>query len=179
MGKQTNYWLSYQHFLKIAQVALDCNCVIIKSVRGKTELGNNIEIVSENTNLYYFLPFETYTSEQENLDLQKLCLQCQIIEAGFSTIYEPTKEILRSRIYVGTGYYNELGQYISRSDVLTLIYNKLVRTAKKLAPLVELVDMLISTRDTTYLQEIEYRHKEYVSPEFLSLREFQCYKLKA
>jgi len=179
VGKQTNYWLSYQHFLKIAQVTLDCDCVIIKSVQGKIELGNNIEIVSKSTNLYYFLPFETYENEQENLDLRKLCLQCQVIEAGFSTIHEPTKEILRSRIYVGTGYYNEPGQYISRNDSLTLIYNKLVRTAKKLAPFVELVDVMISTRDATYLQEIEYRHKEYVSPEFLNLREFQGYKLKA
>lgn len=34
MGKQINYWLGYEDFVKIAQVALDCGCIIIKKFRG-------------------------------------------------------------------------------------------------------------------------------------------------
>ena len=38
MGKQISYWLGYEDFLKIAQAALECGCIIIKKVSGKLEI---------------------------------------------------------------------------------------------------------------------------------------------
>lgn len=177
MGKQINYWIGYSDFLKLAQVALDCNCIIIKKQGDKITFGDNLDIVTETAYNYYFLPLEMNIEVSDYLKIDRLCFQGQVLEAGFSYINHDKKEITRSRVYVGTGYYNEFGQYVSRNEVLTFIYNKLVRTVKKIAPYTELVDMVISLRDETYLQEMEYRHKEYISPEFLKLREIQNYKL--
>ena len=46
MGKQINYWLGYEDFLKIAQVALDCGCIIIKKVSGKLIYKRTLDTVS-------------------------------------------------------------------------------------------------------------------------------------
>lgn len=176
MGKQVNYWMGYGDFLRVAQTALDCNCVIIKEQGKKVDFGNSLDIVTETTHRYYFLPLEMNVEEKDYLHLDALRSNCQVIEAGFSYILHDKKEIMRSRIYVDTGYYNEQGQYMPRSEVLTSVYNKLVRTVKKLAPYTELVDTQTGWRD---LKKTEYRHKEYVTPECLDLREMQNYKLRA
>ena len=76
-----------------------------------------------------------------------------------------------------SGYYDEQGEYISRPESVTKIYNKLARIVKKVAPLTELTDTYISTKDATYLQEYEWKHKEYITPEYLHLKESGNYKL--
>lgn len=42
MGKQINYWAGYDDFLKIAQAALDCGCIIIKKSKGGTAIWANL-----------------------------------------------------------------------------------------------------------------------------------------
>ena len=76
-----------------------------------------------------------------------------------------------------SGYYDEQGEYIPRPECVTKIYNKLVRTVKKVAPLTELTDKYISAKGDTYLQELEWKHKEYITPEYLNLKESDNYKL--
>lgn len=59
------------------------------------------------------------------------------------------------------------------------IYNKLVRTVKKIAPYTVLIDKYISTKDDTYLQEVEWKNKEYISPQYLNLKECKNYHLES
>ncbi len=92
-------------------------------------------------------------------------------------VYEEMKKITRSRLFAISGYYDESGEYIPRPECLTKVYNRLARTVKKVAPYTELTDYIISTRDSSYLQEKEWRHKEYVSPAYLALRTSLKYEL--
>lgn len=48
---------------------------------------------------------------------------------------------------------------------------------KKIAPLTEMSDMYISTKGDTYLQEVSWKHKEYITSEYLNLKECSNYKL--
>lgn len=176
MGKQIYYWIGYEDFLKIAQVVLDNNCVILKMENGKLEIGNSLDFITKSINRYYFLPLDLNIDLNNGLDLFKLRQQCKVIEAGYSAILHEKKEIIRNRIYVGTGYYDK-GEYIYRDDSLTRNYNKLVRIVKKIAPFTELTDKIMSLKKDDYLQTVEYKHKEYVSNECLKLRELDNYKL--
>ena len=54
---------------------------------------------------------------------------------------------------------------------------QLVRIVKKVAPLTELTDKYVSANDSAYLQEVEWKHKEYITPEYLHLKESNNYKL--
>ena len=90
---------------------------------------------------------------------------------------EKQKKITRSRLFAISGYYDGNGEYVPRPDCLTKTYNRLVRIAKKVAPYTELTDYIISTRNSSYLQEKEWKHKEYVSPAYLALRTSQKYEL--
>lgn len=183
MGKQINYWLGYEDFLKIAQAALECGCIIIKKVSGKLVYGQTLDIVTENEHYYWFYVPEAGGLSGEMLPFNNNDIQSYsptgntVIEAGFSFRNDKSKTITRSRLFVISGYYDEQGEYVSRPECVTKIYNKLVRIAKKVAPLTELTDKYISTKDDTYLQELERKHKEYITPEYLNLRESNSYKL--
>lgn len=180
MGKQINYWLGYKDFLKVAQVALDSNCVILKYENDVIKFGNTLDIIIENSHdRYYFLPLDLNIEPNEKLNLMELRSNCQVIEAGYSYMNHDKKIIVRNRLYIGTGFYDEAGVYIYRSEIITKIYNKLMRTVKKVAPYTELTDTYICSNDVDYLQEKVYTHKEYVTSECLELREMQGYKLKA
>lgn len=178
MGKQINYWMGYQDFVKVAQVALDYDCMILKYVDGRIEYGNQINLVSENVHSYYFGCFNMNMELNSSVDLSRLRFQSQVIEAGFSCINHEKREIYRSRLYVGTGYFDENGYFIPRNDALTKMYNRLVREVKKIAPYTELTDRYISSRDVDYLQEKVWTHKEYITPEYLKLKQTESYKLK-
>ena len=169
MGKQINYWLGYEDFLKIAQAALDCGCIIIKKVSGKLVYGQTLDIVTEHEHYYWFYVPEAVQSY--------LPAGNTVIEASFSFRNDKSKTITRSRIFVISGYYDEQGEYVSRPECVTKVYTKLVRVVKRVAPLTELTDKYISTKDDTYLQELEWRHKEYITPEYLNLKESNNYKL--
>ncbi len=155
MGKQINYWLGYEDFLQIGQAALDCGCVIIKSVSGKLIPFEN----SQRTGNY---------SEEGNT----------VISAGFSSRHDDTKELVRSRLFTISGYYDSNGEYIPRPECITKVYNKLVYTVKKVAPYTELADTYISMKNEDYLQEKEWKHKEYIAPDLLHLKLFHNYKLR-
>lgn len=183
MGKQINYWLGYEEFLKIAQVALDCGCIIIKKVSGKLIYGQTLDIVTEHEHNYWFYVPKGEALSGETLlfngnDIQGYSpARNTLIEAGFSFRNDKNKTITRSRLFAISGYYDEQGEYISRPEYVTKVYNKLVRIAKKVAPLTELTDKYVSTSDNTYLQEVEWKHKEYITLKYLHLKEFNNYKL--
>ncbi|MCM1235066.1 MAG: hypothetical protein NC489_33625 [Ruminococcus flavefaciens] len=140
MGKQINYWLGYEDFLKIAKAALECGCIIIKNVSGKLVHGQSLDIVTENEHRYWFYVPEAGGLSGKTLpfndnDIQGYSLTGNtIIEAGFSFRNDKSKTLTRSRLFVISGYYNEQGEYISRPECVTKIYNKLVRIAKKSCP---------------------------------------------
>lgn len=184
MGKQITYCLGYEDFLQIAQAALDDGCVIIKSVSGKLVYGQNLDIITESEHYYYFyipkagellgqpIPFKdgtirSYTAAGNS-----------VIEAGFSFKNDETKEIVRSRLFVSSGYYDSNAEYIPRLECVTKIYNKLVRIVKRIAPYTELVDTYTDTKDDGYLQEKKWKHKEYISPQFLQLKLLHNYKVR-
>lgn len=183
MGKQINYWLGYEDFLKIAQVALDCGCIIIKKVSEKLIYGQGLDIVTEHEHYYWFYVSEAGALSGKTLPFNDNDIQGYspvgntVIEAGFSFKNDKSKTITRSRLFVISGYYDEQGEYISRPECVTKIYNKLVRITKKVAPLTELIDKYTSIKDDTYLHEVEWKHKEYITPEYLNLKESNNYKL--
>lgn len=182
LGKQINYWMGYKDFLQIAQTALNCGCVIVKTVNKKLVYGKSLDMVTKQESFYYF-----YVPEAGELTVRSIYGRETIggynssgnvvIEAGFSVQKDDQKLITRSRLYVSTGYYDEHENFIARPDCVTKIYNKLVRMVKKLAPYTELTDTYISTDDSDYLQEKEWKHKEYISPHFLELKLTQNYRL--
>ena len=183
MGKQINYWLGYTDFLQIAQAALDCGCVIIKPVSEKLIYGQTLDIVTENQHRYYFYLPEAGALMEQQIPFQDGNLVGYsaagntVIEAGFAVVYDEAKKITRSRLFAISGYYDESREYIPRPECLTKTYNRLARTVKKVAPYTELTDYIISTHDSSYRQEKEWRHKEYVSPAYLALRASQKYEL--
>ena len=183
MGKQINYWLKYEEFLQIAQVALDCGCIIIKPDSEKIKYGRSLDIITEDKCRYYF-----YLPEAGSLMVQEIPFQGgqmtgynaagnTVIEAGFSFIHNNEKEITRSRLFAISGYYDETGEYIARPECLTRIYHKLVRIVKKTAPYTEITDHIISMHDNDYLQEREWKHKEYISASCLELKVSKNYRL--
>ena len=183
MGKQINYWLGYEDFLKIAQVALDCGCIIIKKISGKLIYKRTLDIVTEHEHNYWFYvpevgaPLEKILPFNDNNIQGYSPIGNTVIEAGFSFRDDKSRTITRSRLFVISGYYDEQGEYIPRPECVTKIYNKLVSTVKKVAPLTELTDKYISAKGDTYLQELEWKHKEYITPEYLNLKESDNYKL--
>ena len=183
MGKQINYWITYKDFLQVAKIALDCGCTIIKPSFEKIMYGQTLDMITENIYRYYF-----YLPEAGEIMGQQIPFQCEqkigynaagntVIEAGFSLIRDSEKEIIKSRLFAISGYYDENGEYITRPECLTRIYQKLVRTVKKIAPYTEIVDYITSIHSDNYLQKKEWKHKEYVSPSCLALKISQDYKL--
>lgn len=194
MGKQINYWMDYDNFLLVAQKALDLGCTIVKKDLdfGKIIESKDISIVTQDENRYYFhlldagdIKIHTVNGE-ERLDRGYSASGNAIIEAGYSFIVnEPTgpcgrrrkKEIRKARIYCITGYYDEDGEYISRPECLTKVYNSLARYVKKIAPYTEITNVRVSMRDEDYGKEYEYRHKEYITKTCLDMMNNEGYKL--
>ena len=183
MGKQINYYMGYEDFLLVAQEAINCGCTILKKENGKMVGSNSIDAVTRNCRQYYF-----YWPDGEKQDGKAGCISEMAggyneagnvtIEAGFSRRDDAKKEISKGRLFVISGYYDAQGSWIPRPDYVTKVYNKLVRAVKKIAPYTELTDILISTRDEDYLQEYEWKRKEYITQEYLRLREIFGYRLK-
>lgn len=180
MGKQINYYMGRQDFLTVAQTALDYGCTILRREKreGKLalEVGHDLSVVTEHSPFYFFLPPGTATPSNW-MELMHFCDQGKLVEAGYSHIDRQKKKIVSARLYVITGYYDRQGAFVPRNEAITELYKKLVRIAKKVAPYTELTDRYISTREETYLQEIEYKHKEYITAECLALRNNEGYVL--
>jgi len=187
MGKQINYWMDYDSFVLLAQKALDLGCVIVKEdfSTGTIQKSTDTSVITQDSINYYFHLPEAGILETEMINGKEKLKRAYcasgntIIEAGYSHIWtdRKPKRISRARLFCISGYYAEDGEYIPRPDCLTKVYNNLARYVKKLAPYTELMDTIFSTKDETYGQEIEYKHKEYITDKCLNLRNNEGYKL--
>lgn len=186
MGKQINYWPGYEDFLQIAETALDCSCVIIRYAAGRELVyGRTSDIVTADWYRYFFYVPEAgaLMGQQIPFESRRAVIGCTVagntlIEAGFSHKNDEKKEIIRSRLYVQSGFYDDKGEYVPRPVCVTKMYNRLVRMVKRLAPYTELTDTYVSMNDEDYLQEKEWKHKEYISPQFLRLKLMENYRLR-
>ena len=178
MGKQINYYMEYESFLRLAEKALSLGCEIIRDAHADSIVrGCSLDVVTPDVIRYYFRVPEAgdittgtdlYGKLYVNTTLESgSCL----IEAGFSMIWHEEQRIGRNRLYSSTGYYAEDGTFIYRPECVTKIYNALARYAKKLAPPTETVEMRGSIADETYLQEIEHRSKQYITAYCLQLQQ--------
>lgn len=184
MGKQINYYMEYASFVQLAEKALALGCEIIREEKDRSVTrGFSASLITEEQKQYYFhVPEAGEIAFREHrgvrfLDTGYSAGGASLIEAGYSYIVPEEQRISRARLYCISGYYDENGAYIARPDCVTKVYQALARFAKKLAPYTELTDIVISTQDETYLQEIERRHKEYITGYCRNLRE-SGYQLK-
>lgn len=188
MGKQINYWMEYEPFLLVAKKAIDLGCTIIKEDRatGKVMESSDISIITPDENRYYFhLPeagkiiIKKRENDSEYIDDGYTSSGNTLIQAGYSYIINETKRkcITRARLFCISGYYNSDGEYISRPDCLTKVYNSLARFVKKVAPYTELTDIALSICDEDYGKKYEFTHKEYITQACLELKVNEGYKL--
>ena len=141
MGKQINYWLEYEGFLKIAKAALQKGCEILKKENGKIIRGNDISIITPKCFDYYFhyppageVNIGIFEDGREFVDSGYTPSGNTLIEAGFSRISDVKKTISRARLFVISGYYDEKDEWIPRPDNMTKLFSSLERVAKKVAP---------------------------------------------
>lgn len=158
MGKQINYWMDYDSFLLVAKKAVDLGCTIVKEDRdlGRVTESKEIGVITPYKNrcragYYFHLPEAGELEIQTANGTEFLCHGFTasgntVIEAGFSLIKDERagvcgtkrkREIYSARLYCITGYYDENGDYISRSECLTKVFDSLVRYVKKIAPYTE------------------------------------------
>ncbi|MDE7399728.1 MAG: hypothetical protein K2N06_09400 [Oscillospiraceae bacterium] len=185
-SKQINYWLEFDGFLQVAQKALELGCTIIQEDMnaGTVTEGGELALITDEMRVsYYFhLPGAgniAVKSINSGERLDRFANECgnSIIEAGYSRIIEQDKKISRNRLFLSTGYYDDDGNYIYTPDCIVKVYNSLARLVKKLAPYTELTDSYTSIKDDNYGQTVEFKHKEYVSPLCLNLRNNEGYSL--
>lgn len=182
MGKQINYYIGYKEFLKIAECAVKNGCIILKKEYGKYVRDNSVGIITQDCNRYYFYLPEAGDLEPQMHDDNEFVGGYNssgnvVIEASYSIVKHEQKTISRGRLFSVTGYYDKNKNWIDRPECMKKLYDKLVRTVKKLAPHTEIVDEIISTSSEDYLKPKEWKHKEYITEELLSLKENDDYKL--
>lgn len=178
MGKQINYYMEYESFLRLAEKALELGCEIIRREHAdEIRRGFSPDLITPDLIFYYFrvpeagdIAIGTDMNGKQYASSSSASGNC-LIEAGFSSILHNEKRINSSRIYSSTGYYAEdQTTFIGRPDCVTKVYNALARYAKKLAPQTEITVKQISTQDETYLQEVECRYKKYITKYCLELQ---------
>ena len=180
MGKQINYYMCYKDFLSVAQAALNCGCIIYRHSfeNGKWKLigGTTLDTVKENCWRYYFhnpaigdfdielISDNQYVSNDSLLN---------VIEAGFSFPNKEKHLISSNRIYVISGRYADDGNWVSQFDLLTEIYNKLVRVVKKTAPYTEIEHFVVNPM----YEGKKFKSKKYISSEYYDLVQNKDYIL--
>lgn len=182
MGKQINYYIGYEDFKKLAEEAVKNGCIILKKEYGKYVRSSSVEIITQDCNQYYFYLPEAGDLELKMFDDNEFIGGYNssgnvVIEASYSIVKHEQKTISRGRLFSVTGYYDENKNWIDRPECMKKLYDKLVRTVKKLAPYTEIVDEIISTSSEDYLKPKEWKHKEYITEKLLSLKENEDYKL--
>ena len=167
MGKQINYYMEYESFLKVAQKALDLGAIVLKRTSdGKILQASDLSLITPDYGRYVFffpqfgpLVIRDLENGQQKLDGFATASGNAMIEAGFSRC--EGRNINGARLYIQSGYYSNQ-VLISRSAEMTSVYEKLVRVVKKL----------------TNYQEIPGKpYKEYVSPYYLDLIENKSYQI--
>jgi len=177
MGKQINYYMEYERFLRLAEKALELGCEIIRDEHASGIIrGFTLDVIAPDCIFYFFRVPEagdiatgTDMHGKQYVNNSAASGNC-LIEAGFSAIRQDEKRISRARLYSSTGYYDAERNFIGRPDCVTKICNALARYAKKLAPQTEITVKQISTQDETYLQEIERKYKYYITEHCLQLQ---------
>ena len=179
MGKQINYYMEYESFLQVAQKALDLGFEILRKDKksGNYFISRDLSIVDKKHRNYFFhLPEEGEISFKDNngesyLDHYYNACGNSVIEAGYSYITDNEKEksISRARLFCITGYYDESGEFVPRSDNMTKSYNSLVRAVKKISPYTEITDKRVSRDENE--DPVEYKYKIYITKHCLYLKE--------
>lgn len=182
MGKQINYYIGYEDFIKLAEQAVKNGCIILKKEHGKYVRDNSVRIITQDCNRYYFYIPEAGVLELQMHDDNEFIGGYNssgnvVIEASYSIVKPEQKTISRGRLFSITGYYDKDKNWINRPECVEKLYNKLVRVVKKIAPYTEIVDEIISTSSEDYLKTKEWKHKEYITKELLCLKENDDYKL--
>ena len=180
MGKQINYYMGYKDFLSVAQTALNYGCIIYRHSfeNGKWKLigGTTLDIIKENCCRYYFhIPAIGNIHIDLKSDNQYVSNDSlfAIIEAGFSMPNEEEHLIVSNRLYIITGRYADDGNWVSRSDMLTQIYNKLARVVKKTAPYTEVEHFVVNPM----YEGKKFKSKKYISPDYYDLAQNKGYIL--
>ena len=177
MGKQINYYMDYDSFLLLAGKAIELGCEILKDNKNGIARGTSTDIITKDCIFYYFhVPEagEFRTKDvfgRDRIQHGSNAGGNTLIEAGYSFISHDKRTISRNRLYCITGYYDTDGSFVARPDCVTKIYEALTREVKKLAPRTEIVEFVNSIHDENYLQQTEYRHKEYVTKHCWNLLE--------
>lgn len=177
MGKQINYYMEFDSFIQVADKALKSGCEIIidDHTRGII-IGKSLDLITTDCNRYYFHVLEAgdiaikLVNGKKRIDNSYSASGITLIEAGYLFISSEKMRINKARLFCITDYYDSNGVLIKRPECVTKIYNSLSRCVKKIAPYTEIIDTVISTQDETYLQEIEYKIKEYITDNCLNLR---------
>lgn len=187
MGKQINYYMDYESFLKLAERALSEGCMILKNdcTEEPQQPPNNVSVVTEDWMRYYFYLPELAEIEYKRskgglyyIDNRANELTLALIEAGFSKKHNgrnglPFVNI--ARLYIPTGVWID-GVWHQRSERITTVYNKLARLARKLAPRtsIEIDDVAFDEKNNALPAKREAT--AWVSPECLEWRN-QGYEL--
>lgn len=182
MGKQINYYIGYKDFIKLAEQAVKNGCMILKKEYGKYVHDNSVRIITQDCNRYYFYLPEAGKLELQMHDNNEFVGGYNfsgniVIEASYSVIKCEQKTISRARLFSITGYYDKEKNWIERPEYMKKLYDKLVRIVKKIAPLTEITDEIISISSEDYLTPRKWKHKEYITEELLSLKLNEGYKL--
>jgi threonyl-tRNA synthetase len=139
MGRQINYYMELDSFKLLAQKALDLGFKIIKQLSVPSDNGKYHGEYKEYLSLdkidfsnpserYYF-----YLEEAGEIVFRNGFIESHkspVIEAGYSKI--SNNMISRNRLWVSTGYWDDIGTFIKRQDILDKKYSSLARYVKKL-----------------------------------------------
>lgn len=188
MGKQINYYMDYESFLKLAELALSEGCMILKNAHTPEpqQPQNDTSIVTEDCMRYYFYLPELAELEQKkdmygNYYINNIGnkLTLALIEADFSKKHKGKDEapfVNDARLYIPTGNYRLDGVLYQRSEQITVIYDKLARLARKLAPrtTIEIDDIIFD--DDNNATPAKVQCKVWASPKCLEWRK-QGYEL--
>lgn len=173
MGKQINYFMDYESFLKVAQAALDEGCLILKSEHTpeKQTPSADLSVITKNhLNYYFYLPelgeleYKKDNAGNYYVNFGYNDAALSIIEAGFSRKTEDTKGITPNRLYSITGFHKD-GEWVARPERLEKVYNKLVRVVKKVAPQTAIEYDAVDLKDGVYGAPYKGVYKDYISSE--------------
>ena len=194
MGKQINYYMDYESFLKVAQAALDEGCLIIRdeSKPEPPKPSNDLSVITEKWMRYgFYLPeladLEYGIDSSGNFHVNKSFnqLSLAVIEASFSKKLigkgDGTPFVSTARLYIPTGNYIKDGEWNARSERITKIYNKLARLVKKMAPSISLEVDDIDYNEEENVVQIKRPYKAYISPACMEWRNqgYELYPLLA
>lgn len=178
MGKQINYYMDYESFLKVVQVALDEGCLLLdRSHKSEPSLPTKDLSITQDSNLFWLYlpelaPLEYGQDMYGNyyVNGNSTALSLALIEIGYSERSDKRMSLSRSRIYVSTGYYDQDGRWIARSERLTKVYDKLARTVKKLASFTAFELDIVDQTDGMYVNPRKFQTKVYATPQCLEWR---------